>query len=709
MFKKRVCFIGNTPATCSFIRREILRFLDAYIEAETWCLQESAIPPDISGIEIFIVANRTAMSVARPYIPENKRVLLAARTVSIENLDKLIRLEPGSRAIIVGSSEETSTVFIQIIQSLGFRYFNLTPYYPGCPEPPYDIDIAITSGLANMVPSRIHNIIDLGGKGLDLSTFAELLEYLEVPRTVLNDISHNYIEAIINMTIRSERMAQNNAELKRNMEAIVNTVHEAILAVNEDNQIILFNPAAERLLEIGDAVGKKMNDILPSVDFTPCFVAGDSIINEIITINEISYIITANPIWDEKRTVSGVVANLRQISDVQELESKVRRALKYKGNVAKRTFKDVIGKSQELSAMINRAKKFARTDLTILLQGESGSGKELIAQAIHNHSQVGTGPFVALNFAALPENLVESELFGYEEGAFTGAKKGGKPGLFEIAHKGTIFLDEIGDAPIEVQKKLLRVLEEREVRRVGGNITTPVNVRVITATNQDLELLVETGKFRKDLFYRLCTLPILIPPLRARADDIEDLINYFVKKNYNSKLIIDDYLRDYLYRYNWPGNIRELENVVNFLFTTAGPHKVATVANLPDYLARKAVAIPSSPLADSETSLQETSHIRKIPNSYEILRSEFSAEGALEVIIIMLKEMYDAAVLNKKLGRTALLKKLQSYDQTVADHKIRRWLKVLGNMGFVEAGVTRQGSRLTIKGEDFLNYIQKIN
>lgn len=705
MTKKKVCFVGNTRATCDYVSQEMLRFLGIYIEVKTWCLQESADPSEYNDCDIFIVANLTAFSVIQSYIPESKPILTAARAINIEKLDALIKLDPGARALVIGSAKETAYLFITILQSLGFRCLKLTPYYPGCPEPPKDIDLAITTiGLPNIVPREITRIIDLGGKGLDLSTYAELLNHLSAPMTVLNDISHNYIEAIIKKTIRSERMASNNAELKRNMEVILDTVDEAIIAVNRENVITHLNPAAERLLNLQDAVGRNMADVLPQIDFTECFSAGESWINEIISIDDNNYIITANPNTDERGTVIGVVATIRPVSEVQELENKVRRALKHKGNIAKRSFKDVVGRSEELVKMVNQAKKFARTDLTVLLQGESGTGKEIIAQAIHNHSPRNTGPFVALNFAALPENLVESELFGYEEGAFTGAKKGGKPGLFEEAHKGTIFLDEIGDAPLEVQKKLLRVLEEREVRRVGGNITTPVNVRVIAATNQDLESLVEQGKFRKDLYYRLCTVPIIIPALRSRVEDIELLFHYFVEKKYKKSLALSNELKIFFAGYNWPGNIRELENVAGFLCTTVNFQRPAEVSDLPAYLVKKAVVKDSSqPIEIKKPVLYEEG------NKYDLLINEFTNEGSLDSIIVILQEMYRSSTINKNLGRNTLLKRLQSHDLAAADHEVRRWLKILGSMGFIDSGVTRQGSRLTKKGEDFLRYTKNLN
>lgn len=226
----------------------------------------------------------------------------------------------------------------------------------------------------------------------------------------------------------------------------------------------------------------------------------------------------------------------------------------------------IIGESEVIKNLKRTVEKAAKSDSTILIQGESGVGKEMIALAVHNLSNRRNKPFIGINCAALPELLLESELFGYEEGAFTGARKGGKLGKFELAEGGTILLDEIGDLPLSMQAKLLRVLQEREFERVGGTSTIKLNVRVMAATNRDLRKLAQEGKFRIDLFYRLNVLPISVPPLRARTEDIPLLIGHFIEKltkdkNISPKIVADETL-ELLLKYDWPGNVRELENIV---------------------------------------------------------------------------------------------------------------------------------------------------
>lgn len=281
-----------------------------------------------------------------------------------------------------------------------------------------------------------------------------------------------------------------------------------------------------------------------------------------------------------KRTYHGI-SEIRQLKEViYQKRTRNHDAVKY-------TFDKILGKSEILCEVIDKAKKMARSNYPILIQGESGTGKELIAQSIYNASTHYSGPFVAVNFAALPESLLESELFGYISGAFTGAKRDGAAGLFEEADHGVIFLDEIGDAPLSFQVKLLRVLQEKQIRRVGSSRTIPIDVRVIAATNRDLVKMVNKGTFREDLYYRLNVLPIVTPPLRERGLDILLLAKVFYqRKAMNNEFlasISEDYfgkVNQYFLRYRWPGNIRELENTVEYL-TTLSPDAPPDAALLP--------------------------------------------------------------------------------------------------------------------------------
>ena len=285
----------------------------------------------------------------------------------------------------------------------------------------------------------------------------------------------------------------------------------------------------------------------------------DPINNMQIVIGNRHYIISVHPMFSTENIFSGYMLNINDKKVINEMIN----ANRYENPI---TFKDIIAESNKMIETINQAKLFAPADTPILITGESGTGKELLTRAIHNQSKRKDKPFVAINCASIPEQLLESELFGYEGGAFTGSKKGGKMGLFEVANGGTLFLDEIGEMAPHLQAKLLRVLQEKKIRRIGSNKEESIDVRVISATNRDLEEMVENDNFRLDLLYRINVFSVHISPLRERREDVPSLIEHFVRlhcKRYGKEIdSISPQVMSKLTSYNWPGNVRELQNVV---------------------------------------------------------------------------------------------------------------------------------------------------
>lgn len=295
---------------------------------------------------------------------------------------------------------------------------------------------------------------------------------------------------------------------------------------------------------------------------------------------------TANPIYDENRVMIGVICNTRNISDLLNLRNelietkeqtkKYSQEIKVLRKIALH-HEEFIYESKSMEKTIKLASKAAAFDSTILIYGESGTGKEVIAKFIHNESPRKDEPFIKVNCAAIPKELFESELFGYMEGSFTGASKDGKPGMFELANKGTILLDEIGELPLPVQSKLLRVIQEGEVYRIGAKTPTTLDVRVLAATNRALKKEVDEGRFREDLFFRLNVIPINIPPLRERPEDVPKLIEFFLEKlnrKYKNIISITEEAINILKLYSWPGNVRELENLIEYLFIMNGGEEI---------------------------------------------------------------------------------------------------------------------------------------
>lgn len=375
--------------------------------------------------------------------------------------------------------------------------------------------------------------------------------------------------AICSAIERARELAENIHRDRQNRErfrSVLELSNDGILVINEEKRVSFVNPSAEKLLnvEASKILGQRVDSLRRSflgtlLESEGKFAEGTK------EIGHKQFWVKSAPISVGNRE-QGAVITFQSADRIQVLEHNLRRQLFKKGLVAKHTFRDIIGKSPLIKETIERARKFAATSATVLISGESGTGKELFAQSIHNESKRRNGPFVAVNCAALPENLLESELFGYEEGAFTGARKGGKIGLFEVAHEGTIFLDEIGEMPLPLQARLLRVLQEREIMRLGSDRVIPVNVRIIAATNHNLAEEVEKGKFRNDLYHRLEVLSLYIPPLRARKEDIELLAGHFLKqfslREGKAVPSLTPAALEKLKKYDWPGNVRELQNLI---------------------------------------------------------------------------------------------------------------------------------------------------
>jgi PAS domain S-box-containing protein len=365
-----------------------------------------------------------------------------------------------------------------------------------------------------------------------------------------------------------QKIALNNVELSMSeMTTVLETAHEGIFAIDNRGYIRHCNYMAEELFKTikSDMIGSHISKFMRGTPALEVLRSGNGYTeNEEVYTNErgsFHFIVTAKPFFTDK-SVAGVVISFRDIEEAQKLVYNINtRALKY-------TFEDIMGESEALRRAKNQALLTARGNSTVLITGESGTGKEMFAKAIHYASSRAKGSFITVNCGAIPENLLESELFGYEKGAFTGASEKGKPGKFEMANGGTIFLDEIGDMPLHLQVKLLHVLQNMRFERVGGNKVIIVDVRVIAATNKDLETMIKEGTFREDLYYRLSVIPLTIPPLRGRRSDIKLLMYHFLNKYntfMNKKIIGFTEEVEYIYEnYDWPGNVRELENAIEY-------------------------------------------------------------------------------------------------------------------------------------------------
>ncbi len=381
------------------------------------------------------------------------------------------------------------------------------------------------------------------------------------------------------------------------LEAIVENQYYCIVTVDDQGIVTYLSKTYCQFLEIKleDAIGKHVTEVIENTRMHLVIETGKEEIADLQYIRGNYMIANRIPIRSNGKIVGAVGFVLfRDTKEWMEMNTHIKSLLleleHYREQVKQQGVKyflhDIIGNSPKMEALKNKVKKIAPSDVSVLIRGESGTGKELFAQSIHHLSNRSNQPFISINCASIPEHLLESELFGYAEGAFTGAKKGGKPGKFQLANGGTLFLDEVGDMPLSAQVKILRVLQEGEVQSVGGTEIQKVDVRIIAATNQPLEKLIENKDFRKDLFYRINVVQIEIPSLRDRREDIRVLAKYFlhkISKRVGKRVIdFDQQVMDRFMTYSWPGNIRELENVIESAIHLTN-QEVIGLTDLPDY------------------------------------------------------------------------------------------------------------------------------
>ena len=384
------------------------------------------------------------------------------------------------------------------------------------------------------------------------------------------------VETVENAKSAAQANREEKARSKR-YQSIINLASDGIISLDSNGNLTTINQKARQIFQAGpgDLSGTSIRSLIPSTNIRKALKKQTYIRDKIETIGNDMFVYNQVPLTSKDRNI-GVVATLNEVGNVMRTENKVRKSLT-KGFVTRYTMDDLKFQSPVMKELAVTIKELAKTQSTIVITGETGTGKELVAQSVHNLGTRRKQAFVSVNCGAIPEQLLESELFGHEEGAFTGSKKGGKPGLFEMAHQGTIFLDEIDSTAKNVQLRLLRVLQEKEVMRIGGDRKIPVDVRVIAAAGKDLWQAVLSGSFRKDLFFRLNVLRITVPPLRQRTGDVPMLLTHFTRYYAEKhKLPVAPLPAVYMNRlvsYSWPGNVRQLKHFAEQLLLTSSLHQ----------------------------------------------------------------------------------------------------------------------------------------
>ncbi|MDL0237419.1 sigma 54-interacting transcriptional regulator, partial [Clostridioides difficile] len=622
---------------------------------------------DLINDDVILVMSVERLDKIINNILDKKKVIVVRRTFREDKIYNLLSLPQGTNVLIVNDSDETTLETISLFYKIGVTNIRPIPYMN---DNNYkNIKIAITPGVPEKVPSFISDIFDLGHRYIDISTFIEIINLLQIDSKEIQSNLVKYSEEIISLDTGIKDKYKELFLKIEELDTILNLSKDGILFTSKDGEINTYNSKIKDILDINeDIYGKYIEDIF--VDSLKVLLSEKEILDKVVVFNKKYINVNKKNIYNRDEKM-GTYYSLQEITYIKKLEQNLTKKLREKGQIAKYTFKDIKTNSPKMFECIDLAKKVSKSDLSILIRGESGTGKELIAQSIHNNSNRKNQPFIAVNCAAVPENLLESQLFGYDKGTFTGGLKDGKQGLFELANNGTIFLDEIGDMPLELQTKLLRVLQEKQIMPVGSHNVINIDVRIISATNKNLEQMIDNSQFREDLYYRLNTIPINIPPLRERKEDIliimEDLIN--------KKLVITPEAKKLIQNYMWKGNIRELQNVTSYLNIMC--EDIVLEKDLPP-------------------------NLRSSDNKNTSLKLKYSKNDILNILEIL--------ILNKEsdvgIGRGLILKALLDKNLQITEGKIKKIFEYLKKEELIICSSGRYGSKITQKGEDFYNKLK---
>ncbi|WP_123053353.1 sigma 54-interacting transcriptional regulator [Clostridium sp. JN-1] len=683
--RKRLVIIGYSASTINIYHEQITSLFSDAVIVDEFCVDNEEIKQGLQA-DLILVQSYNILKTIKQYIQKKSKIIIVNRTISKAGLEKIMSIPEGRQVMLVDENAEMAAQMVSVIYQLGARHIELTPVYWGSNDIAKGKSFIILRE-SKCISSSSKEIINIGNTLLDISTIMDIAAVLGLSDILESQNIQKSYKEIVTADFGLSHLIGEANRFEKELDILLQVSDDGIIGINYDGLICTYNESAEKIIgyKKHDVMYKYGLDVLNDIPFKYVLESLQPVKEKLIKINGYDVVVSVDPIIHSNR-LYGAVAIIRKFNDIEKKQHKLRSQLIGKGHRAKYNFQDILGESKAIKKCKNDAVKMAKSNFTILITGESGTGKELFAQAIHNSSSRKDYQFVAVNCGALPENLLESELFGYEEGAFTGARKGGKPGLFELAHKGTLFLDEIGVISKNIQMELLRVLQERQVMRVGGDRLIDVDIRLIAATNRNLNDMVIKGEFREDLFYRLNVLRLKVPNLNSRREDIFLLINQF-KEELNGKFEMDEDVKRVFLNHDWKGNVRELKNYVEYIIS----------------LEIKKVHIEDLPFEDRK-SLKNN----MLNNDEKILMNKLIkiAGKNIKKYIFVLKELEKGFKENKRLGRRSIFQKSQENNIFISEQEIRTILVNLGKYQMVEIFKGRTGTVITESGRKLLEYLK---
>lgn len=679
MPKKLVLYTDGPEPKLRYLE-ELNAFFEGHISIEAYSMQEGQMQH--THADLALITLSSLATIAKKYLPDDVTITQIKRTFKKGSLDPLMALPEHTQVMLVNNASTSASDTISLLYEMGYMHIDFVPVFPGMKNIP-QLKTAVTPAQVQFVPSHVEQVIDVGWRVIDISTLMSIITKLQIQSTYFDRKLKNYMQEIIPISYGFHHLYNNTNQIKNELRVVLDVVDDGVMILSNDNTILHCNSTLKEILSLHDTGGSK--DIntpfnLPE-DFLKHIIGLEYADNRLIECPHIekSLIVSKKPIHDDADIFADMYI-IRDRSNLQKLEQEMRYEAKRMGHVAKYHFDDIIGKSHAILHCKEIAIKMSQIDAPVLITGESGTGKEMFAQSIHNRSQRRHNPFLGINCATLSTNLLESELFGYEEGAFTGAVKGGKKGLFEMADGGSLFLDEVGELPLNTQVKLLRVLQEKEIMRIGGTRIIPVDVRIIAATNQDLKTLASLKHFRHDLYYRLNVLNLNLPPLRSRINDLPLLVEDIAKTHPTPSKTITAELMAVLMAASWEGNIRELKNCIDHMYFLGGA--VLTPQDLPpDFLMEPSAQNTSGVLAESIAS-------RSIPGPHLYGLSEHENELAYFILNTLHQ---------KPAGRRSLFQTALKSGYSTSEYRIRKIMKYLEHHQFIEQAPGINGYRISKK------------
>ena len=677
--KKNVAVISLDAYAGQFYAQQVQKLFGDRIAVCSYSVRDGSVEHMPRKYDLYMVTTDAFDSLGdmHRYVPIDGEMMEIHVTLRWDVVHRLQALPAGKKVLFVNLSDKMCREAVTRLNQLGVNQLDFDLYHPGAPEPDMSqYDFVITPQETRYVPAGAREIIDIGQRVCDSSTMIEAALRLGFEELLETPEFEQYQRDVAANTYSFDRVFARGLRLESQFEILMEILDEGIVGVNERGEVFASNHKLEEITGIpgARALQRPAAEVYPFVPFARCLAERAPQPAQVVSANGVNMNVAVAPVLRGGSCI-GAFATVQRFSDAENRQNELRSQLLHKGYRAKYTFDDVVGQSPAIRRCITILKKMSLTQLPVLLIGETGTGKELFAHAVHNASPRANGPFVAINCAAMPENLLESELFGYEEGAFTGARKGGKPGLFEFAHKGTLFLDEVEGMSTALQCKLLRVLQEREIMRVGGNRIVSVDVRIVAATNENLDKMVEEGTFRRDLYYRLNTLPVLIPPLREREGDLLLLIDHF-RKGIGASFTLSPELERLLLTHQWRGNIRELRNVVEYFSYTGSP--MVGPEELPPTFHYLPAGLPEAGGAGAQPP-----RLADCPQEDERF---------------VLSRLYQADREGHSLGRDAILAAAKAAGLPCSQQEVRRILSALDQAGLARVSRGRGGTRLTPTG-----------